>query len=650
MRRPRPGTWVLLGLLVLLANLGQVWPLTSAIFEIDLARDVTEGFAVLDGQEPPLRGPEIGGRFHLAPWWFYVAAAVLAVAPSLSAYTLLLGVLASLKFALAAWVGVLLGGARLGAALVAAVALPGVTAYQFFGVTHTNFVEGFLWLSLAALLKLPGRRWAAGVDRQNGSAGRLHAGLWAGLSALAFCLAIHAHPTALAALPLWLALYLVCADGVRRAVTLLPWAVVGGVLPLLPASLEIGSAVMQLVDPTVQRPYAREVGDDLLSAFALLRGVLWTEPATLAGTAFAAGEPPRAWWRGIWILLTGSGWAGALWAAVAAPAGLRAIARWSVVGVLVAAFLVAQLVRVTPFYAAYVISVPLALVVAVGWVYLFSRGRMGHVLILGLTVAALALQWLTARAHASALQGGWVTLRVPEAGGVKSRERAAREVLYVTVTDRDRFAQGFCGTSGDRGPINGPFATALDASQGHELRLAGGEACRAALRFGPATPDGGAVAKLPMPRKLARRLGLAAPGVDGADGSGPWARSWLLIEPSRVISPAQPVLLSDERIYPPRLKDWERGRDSVLAFDLRLSFEDVLLVSPISSLHLGWSAELTVDGQRQPAEVDNPVLRAWRCRGCSQTSAVRLTVRGLAPELVNVVTAHGMASAQPLGQ
>ncbi len=624
-------------LLVLLAGSGQVWPLSSAIFDIDLARDVTEGFAILDGLTPPRQGPEIGGRFHLGPWWFYLVAAVLAVVPSLTAYTIAMGALASLKFALAAWVGVLLGGARLATALIAAVALPGVTAYQFFGVTHTNFVEVFLWLSLAALLALRSRRLRQDVGQ---SFLRPSGGLWVALSALAFCLALHAHPTALAALPLWLALFVVCAGGVRQAVRLGPWAIVGGVLPLLPALPDLASAVMQLFDPSAQRPYAKEVGDDPRSVFALLRGVLWTEPETLAGTVFAAGERPPGLWYGMWIVLAGSALAGALWAALAAAAPERALARWSWVGVLLTSVIVAQLVRATPFYAAYVISVPLALVLAIGWVQLSHRVWKGPTLAVGLIVAALALQWLTAFAFTRALEGGWVKLRVPESGGVKSTERTPRDAFYVTVSHRDRFARDFCAESGDRGPINGPLATALDASQAHELRLAGGEACRNALRFGPAGSNTSAQPVLPMPRGLVEQLGLA-----GADPDGPGAGArWIVLEPARVVSPAQPVRLSNERIYPPRLRDWERGRDAVLTFDVLLGPREVLLVSPLTSLHLGWSAELTLDAQPRPAEVNSQVLRAWRCQNCPEATVLRLTVRGLAPELVNVVTAGRRAA------
>jgi hypothetical protein len=142
-----------------------------------------------------------------------------------------------------------------------------------------------------------------------------------------------------------------------------------------------------------------------------------------------------------------------------------------------------------------------------------------------------------------------------------------------------------------------------------------------------------------MPRRLVEQLALADAGPDVPGASA----SWIVLEPTRVISPAEPVPLSNERIYPPRLRDWERGRDAVLTLDLVLAPEEVLLVSPLTSLHLGWSAELTLDAQAPPAEVDTPVLRAWRCWRCTQATAVRLTVRGLAPEFVNVVTVGNTA-------
>jgi hypothetical protein len=627
----RPDGWGLLGLVVMLACIGSLLPLPSALFEIDLARDVTEGFAILGGQDPPRLGPEIGGRFHLAPWWFYLVAAVLTVVPSLTAYTVVLGALASLKFVLAAWVGVQLGGVRLASALVAAVALPGVTAYQFFGVTHTNFVELFLWLSLAALLALGRGRPDAQVAP---SPPRRWRGPWAALSALAFCMALHAHPTAVAALPAWLALFVVTSGGLRAAIPLLPWAAVGGALPLLPVLPELVAAATQVFDPSVQRPYARPVGDDLSSVFTLLRGVLWTEPETMAGTAFAAGERPPALWRGAWLVLVGGGLVAAAWTGLVGVGRERTIVRWALLGGFVAAVIVAQLVRVTPFYAAYVLSVPLALMLAAGWHHVGRHMPNGDRVAVGLVIGTLTLQWVTALSLGRALEGGWVPLRVPDSGSVKSAKRTARESLYVTVSDRDRFARHFCAGGSARPSINGPFATALDASQGHELQLAGGPACRAALRFGPNLLSAATAPTFPLPERLISRL----LGVGSAAASPIIGEGWRQLELRRVLSPAGPVPLSESRTYPPRLRDWERGRERVHTFDLVLSPGDVLLVSPISSLHSGWAADLSLGERRLPPQTDMPILMAWRCLDCTEAQPVRLTVRGLAPEFVNVVT------------
>ncbi|MDW8313092.1 MAG: hypothetical protein RMK02_10200 [Burkholderiales bacterium] len=295
-----PRLWESLTLLgaVALAMAGQLLGLASAIVEIDIARDLTEGFAILDGEVHPRQGPQIGGIFHLGPWWFYLVAAVLLLSPSLTAYTLIMGALASLKFPIAAWVGLRLAGPRFAALLVAASALPGVAAYQFFGVSHTSFVELFVWLGGALLLE--GRRCLARPHAQT---------IWCFLSGLAFCLALHAHPTALAWTPFWFVGLVWAAGNGPRAMVCILAGLLGAVLPLLPMLPALWQEWLDWRDPAQRPAHARAVGDSLASVVPLLRGVLWSEPERIAGTAFAAGERAPLLWRWIW----GGGSAGACW-------------------------------------------------------------------------------------------------------------------------------------------------------------------------------------------------------------------------------------------------------------------------------------------------------------------------------------------------
>ena len=645
---------------VLAACIGSVLCLPSGIVEIDVARDLTEARAILDGEPWPRHGPEIGGRFHLSPWWFYLAALVLALTSSLTGYMIVMGGLASLKFVLAAWVGWKLGGVRLALATVSAAALPGVAGYQFFGVTHTNFVEPFVWLALALLLSLTGRR-----------VGTRRARVAVLASAVALSLALHAHPTAIALVPSWIALLIVRSGSLAGALRLLPWAVVGGLAPLLPAIPELVSALGAVSGSTESRPYARQVGDSAWSFLALLRGILWAEPASIAGTAFAAGERPPLAWSIAWCALVGTGLVSALYQAVRGDPRARALARWAWLSLLLASVVVAQTVRATPFYATYVVLVPLALVVALGWVGIANgaargtralpsssrrwnssrSGRTGSALLTMFVAGGLAMQWTTAVSLAQSVDNGWVRLRLPEAGGVKARERSMRESIYLTVGDRDRLARHVCASIGGAIVLHGPLATAADASNGHEFRAAGGRACRDRLRLGAAPADERGDAVVTLPRRLASTLGVttAAPTA--------WSTDWVEVPRSRVIAPQSPVPLANARTYPPRRSAWEQGRTAIERYVVSAGAEQVVLVSPLNALHLGWSASAQADGRMLDPLLRHDAFVAWRCSSCTAEGRWDVEVRGLPAGLTQVIlltatipVPKAAASATPLRQ
>lgn len=536
---------------------------------------------------------------------------------------------------MAAWVGYQLGGRRLACAAVAAAALPGLAGYQFFGVTHTNFVELFVWLATALALQVgqPARNESALANRSTH-----RDGVWAGASALAFCLAFHAHPTTIALCVPWLALLVVRAGGLGRTLALVPWLLVGGGIPLAPALPEMFAALVAAVSDEGGRAYARPIGDHPLSVLEVLRGLLWSEPSTIAGTAFASGQAPPLAWRLAWIVLVGSGLASALWSAIQQGGRVRGLVLWATFGLLVAALAAALLVRSTPFYAAYAALVPLALLIAAGWTYGPVQRLRDRTVWLAI-VGALFLQWATVLSFSRALEGGWVTLRFPDAGGVKNKTRVAREAFYVTVTDRDRLARYLCASSAPV-HVNGPYATALDASQGHELRLAGGRRCQRQLRFGPATVEHDSVAVLPLPRRLIARLGLPT-GLSVTE-------TWQFVQPFGIRSPAASIGLNETRLYPPRLRDWERGRDMTRFFEVEIRPDETLMVAPLSSLNLGWTIEVQLAGRPVPPVLSSDALRAWRCLDCRGSVRWSVRVSGLAPEFINLVVVRRAAGGPGL--
>jgi len=604
-------------LLVILVAVVQVLPLTRAIIEFDITRDLQTGFAILDGDQSPRHGPQIGGLFHLGPWWFYVVAAVLAISGSLTQYTLILGAIASLKFAVAAWVGWSLGGVRFAALVVAAAALPGLAAYQFVMITHTNFVELFLWLTVAACLSL--RRPGLHVPKLV-------------LTGLAFAISVHAHPTVIGALPLLLIGTRLAAADTRVWLRDLLWLALPGVLTLLPVLPDLPTEFARALDPAQRGPLAREAGDQIASVLPLLRGVLWGEPLAFAGTAFADGARPPLAWRVAWVAIVGSGLLGAVIALFRERGPLRTISAAALLSTLWLAVCSAMLVRVTPFYAAYMVLVPLALLLACGWLTLsrLSGWRLTAPLI---AAAALSLQAATALALTSHLSSGWAGISIFAPGGIKQNVWAPRVEPYITIRDLDLLARHACNGERIDGSLNGPGIVAVDTSNGYSFRLVGGKACRAAARYGGRSERAQAI----IPKPLADRMALDFDTVLGSQA---------LVKLHDVVLPAPPSPLSDRFEYPLRISDLAESKSvQPWQIDFEAPASDWMVVTPIAGLVTG-SIEVSANGAGVVPLFSTSIFRAFRCVQC--TAPVRWTIRAerIPRSLLNVVTLPRRPGAQ----
>ena len=214
--RPAPRVdWLIVLALMALYAAGYAY----ITFVTDTARDVGTGWRIAHGEELPLLGPYIGGRWKLGPIWFYVLAALVALGRSLTAVSLGVGALAALKLCFAYALGRRLHGRTLGLAWAALLALPGWGSIEQVVFTHFNLVEAAVLGTLLAAH----RAWLAP------SAARF------ALVGLAFSLAMHAHPTALVAAPVvvlawWAARPGGAAQRLRAAAAI----VIGGLVPLVP--------------------------------------------------------------------------------------------------------------------------------------------------------------------------------------------------------------------------------------------------------------------------------------------------------------------------------------------------------------------------------------------------------------------------------
>jgi len=593
---------------IAVATAMQVLPLSRALIEFDVARDLLAGFAILDGATWPRQGPQIAGLFHVGPWWFYLVAAVISVAGSLGQYSVIMGCLASVKFAVAAWVGARIGGPMLAMLVVAAAALPGLAAYQYLLVSHTNFVELFLWLTAAGCVAL-------GTPRARQSK--------AMLTGLAFAAAVHAHPTAASALPLVLAAMAVAVGSGRLWLRVTPWFLLAGLATLVPVLQDIPAVLARLHDPSARGHYAPEPGDSLLSVLPLLRGLLWTEPAAIAATAFATGSHPPLLWRIAWIVLVGAGLLGAAATLVRRNDGRWRLTMATTLALVWMAAWCAVLVPGAPAYAAYATLPPLALLLALGWTFV---ARLTHRLLLPVLVAgALSLQGATALSLIASIATGWVTISIVATGGVKQGSRQPRVEPYITVHDLDQQAREACKLA-QPPALNGPGIVAVDASNGYAHRFAGGTACRSKVRFGA-----GEQVDALLPLAVAQKMGL-----DTAQRRG----ALVIAHPDRVVLPATPTALSDSTTYPVRIDDW-RANSVAPAWTVEFSSaaSDWVVLAPISAL--GWRAEATANGTPSAPVFASPGFSAYRCDRCQEPVQWRIRADGVQPRLMNVVTIAG---------
>ncbi|MCX8098984.1 MAG: hypothetical protein N3F11_08305 [Casimicrobiaceae bacterium] len=215
---------------------------------------------------------------------------------------------------------------------------------------------------------------------------------------------------------------------------------------------------------------------------------------------------------------------------------------------------------------------------------------------------------------------------------------AAVEVLsgpYRSVLARDRFARQWCVAAKDERSLNGVAATALDASQAYELGLAGGRACRDALRFGPSSRP-----VVGLPEIVVKTLGLRAEA-----GSGAFV--WVL--PRRVLWPEQPLPISTSRSYPPRRAEWEasRGRPPEV-FRFSASAREAIVVAPLNALHPDWRVRASANGVAVSSAVSAIGLAIFLPPAGGQLIDWQIEVGGVLPELTNIVTVDLGATGESL--
>ncbi|HSX61863.1 MAG TPA: glycosyltransferase family 39 protein, partial [Tahibacter sp.] len=189
-----------------------------AATHLDFARDVFVAWRFLQGEEIPLAGPVLAGTIHLGPAWYWLLAALLAITRSWLGVVCVLGVLSATQIVLAFRLGRALHGERAGLLWAALLALPSWSNVEWMLPQHyvltAPLVLAFL-LCATRYVQQRRARWLAGM-------------------ALAFVLALHAHPSSIGLV--WIGLAVLAHAAWTRALqwrALLSAAAIA-LVPLLP--------------------------------------------------------------------------------------------------------------------------------------------------------------------------------------------------------------------------------------------------------------------------------------------------------------------------------------------------------------------------------------------------------------------------------
>lgn len=559
---------------------------------MDLARDVFTALRIVRGEAYPLVGPVLTGSFHLGPLWYYVLAALLALTGGGWLWTMLaMAACAAAQVPLAYLAGKAVLDRRMGMAWAALLVVPGWQTLDFLMPSHPLLAMpsmlAFL-LCAARFRRRPKRRYLFGM-------------------ALAFVLALHAHPACLALG--WVGL-LVCVRALARGecrIADLAGAAAIVVLPLLP--MLYWDASRGFADLGAARTYAGRID---------LAGNLAHVPALFEGVAYGG---LRYWFD---VML---GWPHAIAASTAAaiallllPAGfgllrLAASARPLVLlalAVTAAAFLgVAAMRDITPFYMAAPLQVALTGLLALGFAGL-GPGRPAAVLRGSMIAAALAASCVVAAGCArfqvrGAFPFGWLPL-----ADVKSAPSPTTPLLLMPAYAMDASGRFLCSQAAPS--AHGAYAAHLVMNYAVEMRLACG---RSDVLAGG--DDAGRQHWLGLSRAVFAQL-----DVEPERRLGP-----LGLVPARPLAPARAIPALAQPGYPAYVAPQTPKRE--LHAQVQLAAGEYLVISDIASMFGdGLEIEVRANGRRLEPQARDRVSAVYRCDSCTAggPATVELSLRG----------------------
>ena len=590
----RRRAWVL----VFIIALAYVVAIAHGVTTIDVARDLFWAIEIASGRAWPLIGPPVGPFEWLSAIWYYVAAGAALISSSLTMYFALLGALAALKFVLMYRVALRWIDARFALTLVVAATLPGVVSYQFFGVSHTQFVEVTIWATALFALRL---RASPENTRE-----ALALGACAALS-------LHAHPTAVLLLP-WAAVAVLSLPKRYRvrAVLMTLCAAATVFLPIFIAQARGIASTSENV------PGASGLHGSIAGVLPLLQNLFWLQPTSIVATTL----PPllvSVVWPALWSLLL-------LLSVVGA--GLAIFDRrlrptfWATIFTLFGVLICTTLLRDhTPFYMLYVALAPLTVLYALAWTALL-RFRIGSVVVKSLMGIVIALHLAVCAGYVHMARHGLVQWRFPMNSNMQNTGTVSHAESISAAPNRDAIAAWLCEQSRSVA-LHGDLATTHDISLGQEQFFH----CRNRDMLATAGGSDNAWTGLPLPAW--RELSIAPKIVIGSYG---------LMPASQVISPANSLPRVSGRAYPPRFALMiAAANHGVWRTQARATSSTLLVVSSLLPTYPLFVVTATVNGVAQKPLSQFANTFVFRCNDCGQSPANwDISVQGGAPESTSI--------------
>jgi hypothetical protein len=484
----------------------------------DTTRDLYAAYEISMGRWFPLEGPILGWAIHASPFWYYLLAIPLLFVNAWVAVALFVGAIAGLKFILAYVCGTRLINREFGILWSIAIAMPGWTTIQHLTFFTPNIAETSILLSLYFAVRL----WES-------------PNLWrACVLGLVCGLALNTHPTTLPILLISLAVVLRVNRGWQRAKALTGFfcACVAPFIPYLFSQALHGApdiaTGMRYVESNIKVSRVTNIPD-------ILRGTIFDGPILIAqyiNGISGGGLLVLKIFLVVALISVIVGLIGyfrkGLQARVELFAAIGTVAMFSLT--------IAMLRSNTPFYFVYVLTPPLAALVALA-ICAFARWMKDGYLVYCFAAIVIALQSVVVGRIGWAMHEGVGTL--PHNSDVATAaDSAAYSDIWFPSLAQDETGRFLCG-SGDGMVVHGPMAYLVDRNAGVDTLIH----CDRALTVQLGGMYGGSRHVVGMPRRYWNAL---------SQSPQCWLGPLGLVDAATIVWAPHGVPPVSGRSYPPR--------------------------------------------------------------------------------------------------